>query len=109
MFCEFSMFFVDQYMKLNHNQLAGLIQESSLKVVSEYVLFDLVLKWIKHDFGPREQYTAQLMQNVRLPLLSGEELVEKVSENKYLILCYSYLAGIDLNSWIILYFDILCY
>ena len=70
----------EQYEKLNCNQLASMLAENSLKVVSEYVLFELVLKWINQDPPEREQYVSRLMSQIRLPLLSGEELVEKVSK-----------------------------
>ncbi|XP_046563463.1 kelch-like protein 26 [Haliotis rubra] len=69
----------EQYFKLAHLQLAAMLAENSLRVVSEYCLFELVLMWIKYKPEEREKYVADLMQNLRLPLLSGEELVEKVS------------------------------
>ncbi|KAH3769879.1 kelch-like protein 13 isoform X2 [Dreissena polymorpha] len=67
-----------QYMKLNHNQLSQLLEDNSLRISSEYQLFELVLCWMQGK-KEREQYVSELMRNVRLPLLSGEELVEKVS------------------------------
>ena len=51
----------------------------SLKVSSEYFLLELVLKWIAHNPAEREASVASLVRNIRLPLLSGEELVEQVS------------------------------
>ena len=68
-----------QYNKLNHNQLSSMLEENSLKVLSEYKLFELVLKWINQNRVDREKYLAELMHFIRLPLLSGEELVDKVS------------------------------
>lgn len=68
----------EQYMKLNHRQLSTIIKDSSLRIMSEYILFELVLRWINHDKTVRQEFTSQLMENIRLPLLSGEELVEKV-------------------------------
>ncbi|XP_060567211.1 kelch-like protein 13 [Ruditapes philippinarum] len=67
-----------QYHKLTHKQLSLLLAENGLQVASEFHLFELVLRWMKMK-KEREQYVAELMKNVRLPLLSGEELVEKVS------------------------------
>lgn len=67
-----------QYHKLTHKQLSLLLAENGLQVASEFHLFELVLRWMKLK-KEREQYVAELMKNVRLPLLSGEELVEKVS------------------------------
>jgi kelch-like protein 9/13 len=68
----------DQYFKLTSRQMASMLAENSLRVNSEYRLFELVLKWIKNDREGRQPSVAALMNNVRLPLLSGEELVEKV-------------------------------
>ncbi len=68
-----------QYSKLTSGQLCQLLAENSLRVVSEYKLFELVLRWINVDRTDRDCHTAELMNFVRLPLLSGEELVEKVS------------------------------
>lgn len=70
----------DQYYKLNHIQMSSMLSENCLKVVSEYRLFNLVIRWISYNMEQREQYVAELMKNVRLSLLSGEELVDKVSK-----------------------------
>ena len=69
----------DEYSKLSCAQLASLLAENSLRVLSEYRLFELVLRWINHDVDRRRSHVAALIRNVRLPLCSGEELVEKVS------------------------------
>lgn len=68
----------EQYFKLTSRQVASMLAENSLRVNSEYRLFELVLRWIKNDREGRQPYVADLMSNVRLPLLSGEELVERV-------------------------------
>ena len=70
----------EQFEKLNSDQLSSLLAENSLKVMSEYKLFELVLKWINLDITDRQKFVSQLMSQIRLPLLSGEELVEKVSK-----------------------------
>ena len=69
----------NEYHKLTHVQLSCLLSENSLLVSSEFRLFELVLKWIFYNPTERVTHVAELMRNVRLPLLSGEELVEKVS------------------------------
>ena len=71
-----------QYSKLNHHQLNSMLKENGLKVISEYKLFELVLKWINQSKVDREKYLSELMYNIRLPLLSGEELVDKASRIK---------------------------
>lgn len=71
---------MDEYYKLNQTQLCSILTEDSLRVMSEYRLFERVLQWIEKDPEKHEAYTAELMKHVRLPLLTGEELVEKVSQ-----------------------------
>ena len=70
----------DQYNKFTAKQLSAFLADDNLKVLSEYKLFDLLLKWISCDRTQRECHTSQLMRNIRLPLFTGEELVEKVSK-----------------------------
>ncbi|RUS88524.1 hypothetical protein EGW08_003700 [Elysia chlorotica] len=70
----------DQFFKLTHLQLALMLRDNSLCVPSEYSLFKIVLRWIDTDKHDRTQHLAELMGNIRLPLLAGEELVEKVSK-----------------------------
>ncbi|XP_013408733.1 kelch-like protein 26 [Lingula anatina] len=72
----------DQFNSLNHTQMAALLDRNHLKVTSEYHLFLIVLSWIRHRPQQREPQVAQLMSRVRLPLLTGEELVEKVSQEE---------------------------
>ena len=74
MFCG-----TEQYARLTASQLASMLQENCLVVQSEYKLFQLVLNWINHDRPAREPHVATLMRQLRLPLLSGEELVDKAS------------------------------
>ncbi|KAK2188925.1 hypothetical protein NP493_119g01051 [Ridgeia piscesae] len=68
-----------EFYNLSSTQLAELLSENDLEITSEYQIFELVQKWINFDLTQRLQYLPLLMKNVRLPLLTGEELVEKVS------------------------------
>ena len=70
--------------KLSCQQLASLLEDNSLCVQSEYMLFKLVLKWIRHDVTNRKNDVATLMRNIRLPLLSARELNMKASKEALL-------------------------
>lgn len=70
----------EQFPMLNSSQLSQLLAKNSLRVTSEFVLFNLVLKWIRYDPAEREQFVSELIENIKLPLMSGEELVGKVSK-----------------------------
>lgn len=65
--------------------------ECLLQVISEYRLFELVLQWIDYKREERQAFLPQLVCNLRLPLLSGEELVDKVSQVNTLI-CLSLMC-----------------
>ena len=69
----------EHYYQLTSAQMASLLAEDGLRVNSEYRLFELVMKWINHDLESRQEFVASLVKQLRLPLLTGEELVEKVS------------------------------
>jgi len=69
----------DEFMKLTASQLTSLLSDSALCVASEYRLFEHVIGWVRHDLPAREQHISQLMFHVRLPLCTGEELVDRVS------------------------------
>jgi len=72
----------EEFMKLSASQLASMLSDNALCVSSEYRLFDIVIDWVRHGLSAREQYIAQLMFHVRLPLCTGEELVERISREQ---------------------------
>ena len=72
------------FYKLSCKQLASLLENNSLRAQSEYTLFKLVLKWIRHDVKNRKNDVATLMRNIRLPLLSARELNLKASKETLL-------------------------
>ena len=57
-----------------------MLRDNSLCVQSEYTLFELVIKWIRHDVTTRQNDVATLIRYIRLPLLSLRELYLKASE-----------------------------
>ena len=61
---------------LSFNQLEELLADNSLNIKSEYELFLWVVEWLEFDVENKKR-AADLMQNVRFPLMSAEEL-EKV-------------------------------
>lgn len=74
----------DEFMYMNHEQVANLIQSDRLSVQSEEKVFESVIAWIQYDTSGRQQHLASLMQYVRLPLLTQEYLVQRV-ENEVLL------------------------
>jgi kelch-like protein 17 (actinfilin) len=60
------------------SQVQDLISNSQLNISSEEKVFTAVLNWIKHDLTERKKHIAELISNVRLPLLNREFLMENV-------------------------------
>jgi kelch-like protein 17 (actinfilin) len=59
-------------------QVQDLISNTQLNISSEEKVFTAVLNWIKHDLVERKKHIAELISNVRLPLLNREFLMENV-------------------------------
>ncbi|XP_013399272.1 kelch-like protein 3 [Lingula anatina] len=70
----------DEFLNLSSSQVTELISSDRLSVQSEENVFESVIGWIGRDPANRQQYISQLMEHVRLPLLSQEYLVETVGE-----------------------------
>jgi hypothetical protein len=47
-------------------------------------VFECVIAWVHHDLENRQMHLAELMEHVRLPLLSQEYLVQRVEEEPLL-------------------------
>lgn len=74
--------------------MANLIKSDRLSVSSEEKIYECVISWIKFDLNDRKPFLGELMEHVRLPLLSREYLVSKVENETLLkgdLLCKDYL------------------
>lgn len=65
-------------------QVAKLIGSDRLTVASEEKVFECVISWVHHELEKRQNHLAELMEHVRLPLLSQEYLVQRVEEEPLL-------------------------
>ncbi|PAA60750.1 hypothetical protein BOX15_Mlig033334g1, partial [Macrostomum lignano] len=65
--------------RLTAAQLSDLLGDNRLRVAGEYLVFFAVVQWLEHEPDSRLPAVGDLIDQVRLPLLSGEHLVEKVS------------------------------
>lgn len=74
----------DEFLNLTHEQVVNLIKSDRLSVASEEKVYECVICWIKFDPDIRQLHLSDLMEHVRLPLLSQEYLVSKV-ENETLL------------------------
>ncbi|XP_074647308.1 kelch-like protein 3 [Tubulanus polymorphus] len=62
------------------SQVCKLIASDRLSVTSEEQVFEAALSWINHDLNNKGHHIAELLEHVRLPLLSQEFLVQRVEE-----------------------------
>lgn len=74
----------EEFLALSAAQVCKLISSDKLAVPSEEKVFEAVMTWVNHELDNRQIHLAQLMEHVRLPLLSQEFLVQRVEEEPLL-------------------------
>ncbi|XP_033230526.1 ring canal kelch homolog [Belonocnema kinseyi] len=74
----------EEFVTLTPLQVGKLICSDRLTVPSEEKVFECVISWVHHDLEKRQTVLAELMEHVRLPLLSQEYLVQRVEEEPLL-------------------------
>lgn len=70
----------EEFLNLGMEQVSSLIASDKLTIPSEEKVFEAVIAWVNHDKDVRQEHLAQLMEHVRLPLLTREYLVQRVEE-----------------------------
>ncbi|KAF7990310.1 hypothetical protein HCN44_000115 [Aphidius gifuensis] len=84
----------EEFLTLTPQQVAKLICSDRLTVPTEEKVFESVISWVHADLDKRQNVLSQLMEHVRLPLLSQEYLVQRVEEEPLLkenLQCKDYL------------------
>lgn len=74
----------DEFLNLTHDQVANLIKSDRLLVSSEEKIYESAIAWVQFNANTRQSFISELMEHVRLPLLSQEYLVSRV-ENEPLL------------------------
>jgi len=69
-----------ELLDLPHMLLIRLIASESLRVDSEFQVFNAALRWIKHDIIHRRRYVFDILSNVRLPLVPIRLLDAAIAE-----------------------------
>ncbi|XP_022180639.1 ring canal kelch homolog isoform X3 [Myzus persicae] len=93
----------DEFLSLSFEQVIKLISNDELIVPSEEKVFESVIHWVKHELSSRQCNLPQLMEHVRLPLISKHYILKKVAEEPLINNC------LKCNKYIIeaLYFHLL--
>ena len=84
----------DEFMTITVNHLDSLLASADLNVTNEIVVYEAVIKWIKHDPESRREHLPRLIGKVRLPMLPVTFLVETACVEGLLktdIACRDYL------------------
>lgn len=71
----------EEFMDLPVNQLIDIISSDELNVRSEEQVFSAVMVWVKYNATERRPFLAQVLEHVRLPLLSPKFLVGTVGSD----------------------------
>ncbi|XP_064120222.1 ring canal kelch homolog [Macrobrachium nipponense] len=74
----------EEFLSLTSQQVIKLISSDRLTTPSEEKVFECVMSWVSGDLTSREQYLAELMEYVRLPLLPQDYLIQRVEEEPLL-------------------------
>ncbi|XP_048774657.1 kelch-like protein 3 isoform X2 [Ostrea edulis] len=75
----------EEILLLPKEKLIEFISQNDLNVGSEEVVFDAILRWVKHDPKHRIPQLADVLQYVRLPLVSPYYLFDKVDSEHLLM------------------------
>ncbi|CAH1730994.1 unnamed protein product [Aphis gossypii] len=68
----------DEFLYLSSEEVIKLISCNDIAVPFEEKVYECVLKWVKHKLNERKHLLPNLMEHVRLPLISKEYLLENV-------------------------------
>jgi len=71
----------EEFLTLTYQDVIRLISCDKLTVSSEEKVYECVMAWVNYDPDTRKEKLPFLMENVRLPLLSQDYLVQHVEEN----------------------------
>lgn len=84
----------EEFLNLSHEQVVNLIKSDRLLVSTEEKVYESVIAWIQFDSNLRQEFLSELMEHVRLPLLSQEYLVSRVENEPFLkadLMCKDFL------------------
>ncbi|CAO2586413.1 Kelch-like protein 28 [Lemmus lemmus] len=71
----------EEFFELTHADLDEIVSNDCLNVATEETVFYALESWIKYDVQERQKYLAQLLNSVRLPLLSVKFLTRLYEAN----------------------------
>ncbi|BFZ03645.1 hypothetical protein BsWGS_06685 [Bradybaena similaris] len=70
----------DEFLSLSVEAVCKLISSDRLTVTSEEQVYEAVMSWLHHNLPSRQDCIEQLLENVRLPLMNQDYIVQRVEE-----------------------------
>ena len=68
----------DEFLQLHPSQLSPLLASDNLRILNEERVYEALIRWTKHDARNRKKFFSELVQHVRLPMLSPDYLIDQV-------------------------------
>lgn len=84
----------DEFFNQSSEQLVNLVKSDHLTVATEEKVYESVIAWIQFDANERRKFLPQLLEHVRLPLVSQDYLVSRVENEPLLkedLLCKDFI------------------
>ncbi|KAI1280487.1 Kelch-like protein 18 [Halotydeus destructor] len=78
----------DEFLALPFNDVVDIISKDELNMSGEDKVFEAIIRWAKKEPTVREQYIADLLAQVRLPLLSPQYLADYVAKENIIKTCH---------------------
>ena len=86
----------DEFVTMTVRHLDTLLASDDLNVTDEVVVYEAVIRWVKHDLESRRQHLAQLIGKVKLPMLPVSFLIATVCSEELLKMdskCRDHIEG----------------
>ncbi|XP_060914277.1 kelch-like protein 10 [Labrus mixtus] len=72
----------EEFLQISAQELAQIIENDHLNVKKEKVVFESIIHWITHAPEERRGYIFLLLSKVRLALINGQYILERVTTNE---------------------------
>ena len=69
------------FLELEECTIIDMLVDDGLQVPSEHVVYDAGMAWIKYDIEERKESLNDILETIRLPLLSVDFLIRVVERN----------------------------
>lgn len=77
----------EEFLSLTADRLAEIVASDELNVECEEVVFEAILRWVRHSEAERHKYLGDLLPNVRLCLLNMKYINDNIRQNHLVKRC----------------------